>query len=124
MGRPPKDEEFGPLEAEVMKVVWGAAAAVTVREVVDELNRGRPDPLAYTTVMTVMSRLAAKRRLNRRKVGRSHLYEASAEDPAGIAVKDLLHDHGDAAIAHFVEEARGDPEVMRRLRRLLKDAGG
>jgi predicted transcriptional regulator len=124
MGRPPQDEDFGPLEAEVMRVVWRAPEAITVREALEELNRDRPAPLAYTTVMTVMGRLAAKRRLSRRKVGRSHLYEASAADPAGIAVQDLLHEHGDAAIAQFVEEARGDPEVMRRLRRLLSEADG
>jgi predicted transcriptional regulator len=74
--------------------------------------------------MTVMSRLAAKHRLTRRKKGRGYLYEASAGDAAGIAVKDLLRDHGDAAIAHFVEEVRDDPAAIRRLRRLLEDADG
>lgn len=115
---------FGPLEGEVMAVVWAAAEPVSVREVVDALNRGRREPLAYTTVMTVMSRLAEKHRLTRRKAGRGYLYEASAADAAGIAVKDVLRDHGDAAIAHFVEEVRGDPDAIRRLRRLLEDADG
>jgi predicted transcriptional regulator len=107
-----------------MKAVWAAAGPVSVREVVDSLNDGRRDPLAYTTVMTVMSRLAEKHRLTRRKEGRGHLYEASASDAAGIAVKDLLRDHGDAAIAHLVEEVRDDPAAIRRLRRLLEDADG
>jgi predicted transcriptional regulator len=115
---------FGPLEGEVMEVVWGAAGPVAVREVVDALNDGRREPLAYTTVMTVMSRLAEKHRLTRRKEGRGYLYEASAADAAGIAVKDLLRDHGGAAIAHFVEEVRDDPAAIRRLRRLLEDADG
>ncbi|HEY2479101.1 MAG TPA: BlaI/MecI/CopY family transcriptional regulator [Solirubrobacterales bacterium] len=114
---------FGPLEAEVMGAVWDAAAPVSVREVVDALNAGRREPLAYTTVMTVMSRLAEKHTLTRRKAGRGYLYEASAADAAGIAVKDVLRDHGDAAIAHFVEEVRGDPAAIRRLRRLLEDDG-
>lgn len=107
-----------------MAVVWDAAEPVAVREVVDALNEGRREPLAYTTVMTVMSRLAEKHRLTRRKEGRGYLYEASAGDAAGIAVKDLLRDHGDAAIAHFVEEVRDDPAAIRRLRRLLEDADG
>jgi predicted transcriptional regulator len=107
-----------------MEVVWAAAEPVSVREVVDALNRRRRAPLAYTTVMTVMSRLAEKHRLIRRKVGRGYLYEASAADAAGIAVKDVLRDHGDAAIARFVEEVRGDPKAIQRLRRLLEDADG
>ncbi|TMK97155.1 MAG: BlaI/MecI/CopY family transcriptional regulator, partial [Actinobacteria bacterium] len=49
---------FGPLEAEVMDAVWAARAPVTVRKVMGHLNEGRAEPLAYTTVMTVMSRLA------------------------------------------------------------------
>lgn len=107
-----------------MTVVWAAAEPLSVREVVDALNHGRREPLAYTTVMTVMSRLAEKHRLTRRKAGRGYLYEASAADAAGIAVKDVLRDHGDAAIAHFVEEVRDDPDAIRRLRRLLEDADG
>ncbi len=115
---------FGPLEGEVMEVVWAAAEPISVRAVVEALNQGRREPLAYTTVMTVMGRLAEKHRLTRRKAGRGYLYEASAADAAGIAVKDVLRDHGDAAIAHFVEEVRDDPDAIRRLRRLLEDTDG
>jgi predicted transcriptional regulator len=112
------------LEGAVMEAVWDAARPVSVREVVEALNAGRREPLAYTTVMTVMSRLAEKHRLTRRKQGRGYLYVANAADAAGIAVKDLLRDHGDAAIAHFVAEVRGDPAAIGRLRRLLEDADG
>lgn len=107
-----------------MESIWGAEGPVSVREVVNGLNEGRGEPLAYTTVMTVMSRLAEKHKLTRRKAGRGYLYEASAADAAGIAVKDVLRDHGDAAIAHFVEEVRDDPAAIRRLRRLLEESGG
>lgn len=116
--------DFGPLESEIMDSVWRAARPVSVREVVDDLNASRSEPLAYTTVMTVMSRLAEKNVLSRRKIGRGYLYEASAPDAAGIAVKDLLRAYGDEAVAHFVDEARADPSLLRRLRRLLSDADG
>jgi predicted transcriptional regulator len=107
-----------------MEVVWRAGRPVAVREIVDDLNGSRPEPLAYTTVMTVMSRLAEKDVLGRRKVGRSYVYEANAPDAAGIAVKDVLRAYGDVAVAHFVDEARADPALLRRLRRLLSDADG
>ena len=117
----PTDSFLGPLESEVMDVVWGSAKPVTVREVVDKLNDGRGPKLAYTTVMTVMSRLADKDVLTRRREGRGYVYEATAEDAAGLAVRGVIRDFGDAAMAQFVEEARADPRAMRRLRRLLRE---
>jgi predicted transcriptional regulator len=115
---------FGPLEAAVMGVVWGADEPVVVRDVVDRLNADRADPLAYTTVMTVMTRLAEKGVLDRQRHGRGFVYEASAPDAAGLAVKDVLKTYGDAAVAHFLDEARADPEVLERLRGLLRDTDG
>jgi len=117
-------KDFGPLESEVMGVVWRAGRPVAVREVVDDLNESRSEPLAYTTVMTVMSRLAEKDALSRCKSGRSYVYEASAPDAAGIAVKDVLRAYGDVAVAHFVDEARADPSLRRRLQRLLDEDDG
>jgi predicted transcriptional regulator len=117
-------KDFGPLESEVMGVVWRAGRPVAVREVVDDLNESRAEPLAYTTVMTVMSRLAEKDALSRRKSGRSYVYEANAPDAAGIAVKDVLRAYGDVAVAHFVDEARADPSLRRRLQRLLDEDDG
>jgi predicted transcriptional regulator len=68
---------FGPLESAVMDTVWSAGEPVTVRVVVDRLNAGRAEPLAYTTVMTVMSRLAEKGVLGRQKRGRGFVYESA-----------------------------------------------
>jgi len=113
--------EFGPLEAAVMDAVWAADAPVSVREVLGRLNDGRAEPLAYTTVMTVMNRLAEKEALVRNPVGRSYVYEATAADPAGIAVKNVIRTYGDEAMAHFVDQARGDPELLRRMEQLLKE---
>lgn len=117
----PADSFLGPLESEVMDVVWAAAKPVSVRDVVDKLNNGRGQRLAYTTVMTVMSRLADKDVLTRRREGRGYVYEATAEDAAGLAVRGVIRDFGDAAMAQFLEEAKADPQALRRLRRLLRE---
>lgn len=103
-----------------MGSVWAAESAVSVRQVLDALNRDRTEPLAYTTVMTVMNRLVAKRALVRRGEPRRYLYEATAGDAAAIAVRDVIQTYGGAAVAHLVEEARTDPMVMRRLRAVLE----
>jgi predicted transcriptional regulator len=113
--------EFGPLEGEIMEAVWRADRAVSVREIVEALNDGRGEPLAYTTVMTVMNRLANKQALVRSPAGRSYVYEATAADPAGIAVKNVIRTYGDEAMAHFVDEARADPEVWRRMQRMMSE---
>ncbi len=111
---------LGPLEREVMDVLWQADEPLPVREVLERLNRRRTPKLAYTTVMTVLSRLAEKEVLTREKVGRGFAYRPAATDQAGIAVQSVLRDFGDAALAHFVEEARADPQLLARLRRLMR----
>jgi predicted transcriptional regulator len=106
-----------------MGVLWQADSPVSVRLVLDALNGQRDSQLAYTTVMTVMNRLAAKNVLARHGERRRYVYEATATDAAGLAVRDVLRTHGDAAVAHFVNEARTDPAVLRRLRALLAEEG-
>ncbi len=121
-GRPKRTATgFAPLESEVMDTVWAAGNAVSVREVLDALNERRSEPLAYTTAMTVMNRLATKGALTRHGQRRSFVYAATAADAAGIAVRGVMQTYGDAAIAHFVDEARTDPDVLQRLRSLLTD---
>jgi predicted transcriptional regulator len=113
------EQVLGPLEAEVMRIIWKTDRPTSVRELLGQINEGRKPQLAYTTVMTVMSRLVGKGVLTRRRQGRGYVYEAAVSDPAGIAVRNVMRQFGDEAMAHFVEEARADPETLRRLQRLL-----
>lgn len=107
-----------------MALLWRSNRPLAVRDALEAMNRDRPEPLAYTTVMTVMTRLAEKGALTRAKAGRGYLYEAAASDAAGLAVQGVLRAHGEAAVAHFVSEAQADPEVLRKLRKLLAEADG
>jgi predicted transcriptional regulator len=112
---------LGPLEAEVMQALWGADEPLTVRQLLEQLNRGRKPELAYTTVMTVMNRLAEKGALGRERRGRGYAYRPTADDLAGLAVNSVVREFGDAAVAQFVDQARADPKLLRRLERLLED---
>jgi predicted transcriptional regulator len=60
---------LGPLEIQVMEVVW-ASDECSVRDVVEKLA----SKLAYTTVMTTLDRLYKKGLLDRRKSERAFLY--------------------------------------------------
>lgn len=104
-----------------MGVLWTAGAAMPVRQVLAALNQDREPPLAYTTVMTVLSRLAGRGVVERERDGRGYAYRAAAASPAEIAVRRLLADHGDAALVSFVDQVSGDERLRSRLRRLVEE---
>jgi len=60
---------LGPLEIQVMEVVWSSGES-SVRDVVEKLD----SKLAYTTVMTTLDRLFKKGLLDRHKSERAFLY--------------------------------------------------
>ena len=116
---------LGPLEDQVMRIVWARDQA-TVREVQEELLRRRT-VLAYTTVMTVMARLAQKGLLSRRRVGRSFLYEVRINEAAfrmstaRMLAQRLVRGFDHLAIASFVEEvAKVGPDRLRELQDAIR----
>ena len=119
--------QLGPLEAEVMDILWDVPHA-SVRTVTERLNSTRPDrPLAYTTVMTVMSRLAEKGLLLRTLVGKTYAYRAQCSQEEFIAqlsserVTALVQEFGDLALTQFLNQLEQlDPEQLRRLVKLVK----
>lgn len=117
----------GPLETAVLAAVAASASPVSVANVQQAL----PADPAYTTVMTTLSRLAAKGALTRIRQGRAYLYALAAPvedvDDAVTArqMRRLLSDGSDRAgvLARFVAEL--DPDEERVLAELLElsDAG-
>ncbi|WP_433231184.1 BlaI/MecI/CopY family transcriptional regulator [Micromonospora sp. CA-248260] len=110
---------LGDLERAVMDVLWdvvpGTSDGVTVREVAEALD-GRE--LAYTTVMTVLDRLAGKGMVQREREGRAWRYRAAASREAHIArlMLDALDLGGsrDAALVRFARSVTGtEAEVLR-----------
>jgi len=96
------------LEAEVMEEVWRRERA-TVREVLEALNEG-PKQRAYTTVMTIMSRLHEKGLLARERDGKGYVYRPAfsrEEHRARLSrelVRGLVDEFGDVALAQFAAE--------------------
>jgi len=78
-----------PLEVECLKALWTLGEA-NVKDVRKALTGNRN--LAYTTVMTVLDRLARKGGVSRRKVGRSFVYVPvlSREALRRLALQDLV----------------------------------
>nr|WP_074995068.1 BlaI/MecI/CopY family transcriptional regulator [Streptomyces prasinopilosus] len=65
---------LGELEDAVMTRVWKWNRPVTVREVLEDLQKERS--IAYTTVMTVLDNLHQKGWVRRQAEGRAYRYEA------------------------------------------------
>jgi hypothetical protein len=116
---------LGPLEAEVMGVLWRAGKPLPVREVAAALNAGRDAALAYTTVMTVMSRLAGKGILARSRSGRRSVYAPVAADAAEIAVRAGPDGDAPGSLEALVAQldAGRPPSQRLAVRRLLASAG-
>src|SRR3954468_2816588 len=68
----PRSLEIGPLEMEILGTIDGVDP-LSVTDVQGKLKRSG-NTLAYTTVMTVLTRLYGKGLLTRTKVGRQFLY--------------------------------------------------
>ena len=98
---------LGELEAEIMEAVWNLESA-SVRQVLNRLKKKRD--IAYTTVMTVMSRLCDKLVLKRKFNGDgAYVYtafQAKANFLAAAskrAISGLLKEFGEVAVAQFVD---------------------
>jgi len=63
--------DLAPLELDCMSRLWQLGEG-TVRQIRDNLAATRPR--AYTTILTIMDRLAHKGFVTRRKMGRAFLY--------------------------------------------------
>jgi predicted transcriptional regulator len=109
----------GTLESEVLGILRAAAGPLTPGEVRERLSGAGQQRLAYSTVVTTMSRLQAKGLLSRRRAGRGFCY--APVDEASLAAGRMSHALGsgsdrDAVLSRFVSGLSGrDAELLRRL---------
>ena len=110
----------GALEQEVLLQLWTLAHPATPAEVLDELD----DDLAYTTVMTILTRLWQKGLVVRTRRGRAFAYEPAISEAELTArrMHDSLAAASDpkAALVTFVGSLSRAQE--RALRALLTNA--
>lgn len=120
--RPGVRKVLGDLEAEIMELAWARpAGGMKVREVFETLYPRRR--LAYTTVMTTMTRLANKGLLKARKTGTAYLYSPRFTRDQFVSrvveriLEDLLVSFGGPTV-HRLNML--DPNVAARARHLLR----
>lgn len=107
----------GELESEVLAVLQSADGPLTPAEVQGALGAD----LAYTTVMTALSRLHDKGVLSRQRRGRAFAYAPVSDEP-GLAARRMSRvldssPERDTVLARFVDDLSDADEAL--LRRLL-----
>lgn len=109
---------IGELEDQIMAYVWLTGSPATPAEV----HQAVAPELAYTTVMTVLTRLWKKEMLSRQRQGRAFAYEASQPEATHRATQmhSTLHDARDskAVLSSFVENLTS--AEFAQLRKILK----
>jgi predicted transcriptional regulator len=111
---------LGSLETAVLECLWAADGPLAPREVLDQVD---PD-LAYTTVVTILTRLTDKGLVTRERAGRSFVYQPEITEADLVAGKmsAALAAAGDrqATLSRFVEGL--SKREARNLRALLDGA--
>ncbi len=118
---------LGPLETKIMQIVWrekSTTVKVVHRRLQDTPERG---DIAYTTVMTTMTRLAEKGILNRRRDGLAYVYTPAVtkDDFESMMVRrvldGLMDDYEDETIDYLLHYlAKKDPQRLQRMQRELQ----
>ena len=116
---------FGDLEAEIMEVIWAHGRA-TVADVHKVLESQRE--IAYTTVKTVMGRLAEKGHLSRTRADRAHVFiptiskDKFLREVSDAILAGLFSEFGRPIAAHLLETiSRWDPSSLDRLQSLIEE---
>lgn len=115
----------GELSGLVLDALRRAGRPLTPVEVQGRLADAGAAPLAYTTVVTILSRLLAQDLVERFRTGRTYAYRAVFDSTlAAHRMRRVLDDQDDrdgreAVLASFVHILSADDE--RRLRELLGD---
>jgi BlaI family penicillinase repressor len=116
--------DLAPLELDCMNTLWPMGQG-TVREIRDRLAVRRPR--AYTTIMTIMDRLARKGVVERRKVGRAYMYSPnlSAEDARTQALGQVIENFFGGSREALLAQLSGDaPRARAAVARLVADSDG
>ena len=119
---------LGPLETEITQTLWQEERS-TVKKVHRKLSSQRE--IAYTTVMTTMSRLAEKGVLTRHREGLAYVYTPaiSEEDFMTMVVHQvidgLLDDYSDTVIEYMIDYlSRNNPAELERLQSVIQSRTG
>jgi BlaI family penicillinase repressor len=116
--------QFGRMQLRIMHVLWDRGRA-NAREITDALNE--MEPVAHSTVQTLLRQLEAKGAVGHRALGRTFVfYPKLKQDRAQrTAVRNLVERvfGGDVGglVAHLLHHEKMSPDELNKLRRLIDE---
>lgn len=119
------DINFTDRELDAMAVLWDHGPA-TVAEVRERIT----DPLAYTTVLTVLRTLEQKGHVGHEEEGKAYRYHplveraAAGESALRRIVGKVFRGSNELLLTHLVDSERLSDDEIRRMRRLLDERLG
>lgn len=107
--------QITPAEFQILEILWRRENALSVGEVLKVLVKSRP--VAYTTVMTLLDKLARKGSVTRKKKGKAYLYSPAV--PRSEVLAFLVQEFADAytsgdkkQLAPYIDETGPPPAEM------------
>lgn len=113
---------LGSRESEVMDVLWRRGPST-----VNEVSNGLSAKLAYTTVLTILQNLEAKKCVRHSVEGRAHRYEAIVEQAVfrRTAVrqltKKLFRGSAELLLAQLVDDHKLSKDQLQRIQAILDE---
>lgn len=109
---------FGELETTILRLFMKEERPLSVKDVMKRLGGKN----AYTTIMTVLSRLFEKGVLKRSKEGRSYLYSYSMKkSPLIKRLKEKLMGAPLPEVFSYFLEEKVDPSEIKEIEKMIKE---
>jgi predicted transcriptional regulator len=121
----PAPKSLTKLELDIMQVIWRQGASN-----VGAVQQGLEQPLAYTTVQTMLNILVRKGHLKRKLNGRAYDYSAAVSQSRASrhAVRDLIDrmfgGSSEALVMSLIESRQIDAKKLAELSRMLDEEDG
>ncbi len=118
--------ELGPLEYQLLRLLWKLAPA-SAREVLEAYNRKARRPLKYTTVMTLLTRMSEKGVLEADRSRQPFEFRplVSREQMLAVRVHDFVDRFFEGSAVdlavRLVQESELSEDSIRRLEQLLRE---
>lgn len=116
-----KTEMLGCLEQKIMNILWSSPVSLKPGEVQKKLD----EPYAYTTVMTVLKRMADKKLVDRCLCGKVFFYspidnkEKFIKNNLSGIYDNLVRSYGKLAISQFVDVIKSNQEDLNSLKEFI-----
>lgn len=114
---------LGPLQLQILKVLWSTDEPQSVSAVQEAL---RGSDLAYTTIATMLRKMEDRHLVRHTEQGRKFLYEAvmteseASRSMASELVERMFEGSLTATVSHLLETHEVDPDELAELERLIR----